>query len=93
MGGVVSPNGAPVDPVRVARAKWAKWGQLGSKVGYGLLAIAVVVFVAGFVTEFNGLVAGVVVACLLGSCVTLAPGIVIGYAVRKAEREDPIPRL
>lgn len=90
---MVSPNGAPIDPVRVARARWARWGQLGSKVGYGLIAVAVAVFVIGFVTEFNGLVAGVVVACLLGSCVTLAPGIVIGYAVRKAEREDPVPRL
>ena len=90
---MVSPNGAPFDPVRVARARWARWGQLGSRIGYGLLAVAVVVFVAGFATEFSGLVAGVVIACLVGSCVTLAPGIVIGYAVRKAEREDPVPRL
>lgn len=85
-GGVVD------DPIRASRARWARWGVAGKRVGYGLVLIAVVVFVVGFVTEFTGLIAGVVTACLVGSTVTLAPGIVIGYAVKKAEREDPEPR-
>ena len=80
------------DPVRASRARWARWGALGTRAGYGLILIAVVVFAAGMVGGFNGLVAGIVIACLLGTCVTLAPGIVIGYAVKKAEREDPVPR-
>lgn len=80
------------DPVRASRARWARWGAAGKRVGYGLLLIAMVVFVVGFVTEFTGLIAGVVTVCLIGSTVTLAPGIVIGYAVKKAEREDPEPR-
>ena len=80
------------DPVRASRARWARWGALGTRVGYGLILVAVVVFAAGMVAGFNGWVAGIVIACLLATCVTLAPGIVIGYAVKKAEREDPVPR-
>lgn len=87
-----TPSGTETDPVRVARAKWARWGATGKRVGYGLVLIAIVVFVVGAVTEFSGLVTGTVTACLLGSTVTLAPGIVVGYAVKKAEREDPVPR-
>lgn len=81
-----------IDPVRVSRARWARWGAAGKRVGYGLVLLSMVAFVVGAVTRFTGLVAGIVTACLVGSTVTLAPGIVIGYAVRKAEREDPEPR-
>lgn len=85
-------EGAEADPVRAARARWARWGAAGKRVGYGLVLVAVVAFVIGAATGFSGLTTGTVTACLLGSTVTLAPGIVIGYAVKKAEREDPVPR-
>lgn len=85
-------EGAEADPVRVRRATWARWGAAGKRVGYGLVLVAIVAFVAGAATSFTGVITGVVTACLLASTVTLAPGIVIGYAVKKAEREDPVPR-
>lgn len=76
------------DPVRVRRAQWARWAALGKRVGYGLILVAVVAFFVGAATSFGRLVTTTVTASLIGSTVTLAPGIVIAYAVRAAERED-----
>lgn len=95
MDGVVRDDkaaGAEADPIRAARARWARWGAVGKRVGYGLVLVAIIAFAIGAATEFSGLITATVTACLLGSTVTLAPGIVIGYAVKKAEREDPVPR-
>lgn len=79
---------APVDPVRAQRAQWARWSATGKRVGYALVALAVVAFAVGFATDFPATSVTVVVASLVGSTVTLAPGIVFGYAVKAAERED-----
>lgn len=76
------------DPVRVRRARWARWAATGKRVGYGLILLAVVAFVAGALTGFPPLATTTVTAALAGSTVTLAPGIVIAYAVKAAERED-----
>jgi hypothetical protein len=65
------------DPVRAKRAQVAKWT---------LLAISA--FVMAFVIGFKGpLVTLVTVSLVIGS-VLLAPSIVLGYAVKAAERED-----
>lgn len=82
-----SDEGVP-DPVRVRRARWARWAATGKRVGYGLILLAVVAFVAGAFTGFPTLATTTVTAALAGSTVTLAPGIVIAYAVKAAERED-----
>lgn len=78
----------PADPVRARRAEWARWAGTGKRLGYGLVLVAVLTFVVGFLTNFPSVTTTVVVVCLLGTIVTLAPGIVIGYAVKAAERED-----
>ena len=78
----------PADPVRARRAQWARWAATGTRTGYGLILLAVVAFVIGVLTDFPSITTTVVVVCLLGTIVTLAPGIVIGYAVKAAERED-----
>jgi len=44
--------------------------------------------VAGLFVGFGGWAGKVVIASLAGTCVTLAPAIVLGYAVRAAQRED-----
>ena len=57
-------------------------------VGYALFGLAVVLFLVGFATGLTGgLVAAIVIALGVGS-VLLAPAIVIGYAVKAADRED-----
>lgn len=76
------------DPVRARRAQWARWAGAGKRLGYGLVLLAVVAFAVGLVTDFPPATTTIVVAALLGSTVTLAPGIVVGYAVKAAERED-----
>lgn len=80
--------GGGVDPVRVQRARWARWAATGKRVGYGLILVAVVAFTVGAVSGFGTVVTTAVTAALFGSTVTLAPGIVVAYAVKAAERED-----
>jgi hypothetical protein len=79
---------APTDPVRARRARIARWVELGQRIGYGLFGLAIVGFVVGFAVGFEGAFVGGIVACLLVGSAVLAPAIVLGYAVRAAERED-----
>ena len=76
------------DPVRARRARIARWVELAQRVGYGLFGLAVVGFVIGFAVGFDGAFVALVVTCLLLGSAVLAPAIVLGYAVKAAERED-----
>jgi hypothetical protein len=78
----------PIDPVRVRRAQVARWALLANRVGYLLFGVAIALFVLAFVIGFTGpLVAAIVASLVVGSAL-LAPAIVLGYAVKAAERED-----
>jgi drug/metabolite transporter superfamily protein YnfA len=79
---------APVDPVRARREQVARWTRRANRAGYVLLAVAVVLFFVALATEFNATMATMVLAALVGAFVLLAPSIVLGYAVKAAERED-----
>ena len=86
--GPLGPPGPPDDPVRVRRARIAHWALLANRVGYLLFGLAVALFIAAFVVGFTGpLVAAIIGALVLGSLL-LAPAIVVGYAVKAAEKED-----
>jgi NhaP-type Na+/H+ or K+/H+ antiporter len=78
----------PVDPVRARRARVARWTRLANRAGYLLLAVAVGLFFVALTIGFSGTMATLVVASLVGSFALLAPSIVLGYAVKAAERED-----
>ena len=78
----------PPDPVRARRAQVARWTALANRVGYLLLAVAVVLFFVALAVGFNATMATLVVAALVAACVLLAPSIILGYAVKAAERED-----
>lgn len=70
------------------RRQMARASDLGQQLGYGLFGVAVVLFVVAFATGFTGaLVTAILVALGLGSAL-LAPAIVVGYAVKAADRED-----
>lgn len=77
-----------VDPVRARRARVAHWTLLANRIGYLFLALAIAVFVIAFVVGFNSTMASIVVTTLVISFVLLAPSIILGYAVKAAERED-----
>lgn len=79
---------SPTDPVLVRRRRLARLAAVGQRLGYGLFGVAIVLFLFGFVTRFTeGLVAAVIVALGVGSAL-LAPAIVVGYAVKAADRHD-----
>jgi hypothetical protein len=76
------------DPVLVRRARFARLAQTGQRVGYGLIAVSVVGFVLGLLIGFSIVIAATVIVALVGTTVTLLPGIILDYSVKAAERED-----
>jgi sugar phosphate permease len=77
-----------VDPIRERRLWVARLATLGQRVGYGLLALATVLFVVALVTDLPGGLVAAVIACLVVGSAVLAPAIVLGFAAKAAERED-----
>ncbi len=76
------------DPVVVRRTRIARWVGLAKRVGYGLLLLAVVMFVIAAATGFPSGVTTATVVALIAACVVLPVPIVLGYGLRAAERED-----
>jgi uncharacterized membrane protein YidH (DUF202 family) len=76
------------DPVRARRRLVARWTRLANRVGYLCFGVAIATFVIGFVGSFNNTVSTIVIASMVIGSVLLAPAIVLGYAVKAAERED-----
>jgi hypothetical protein len=76
------------DPVRARRRQVARWSLLANRVGYLFLAVAIAVFVIGFALGFTPAVVAIVVATLFIGSALLLPSIILGYAVKAAERED-----
>lgn len=76
------------DPVLVKRAKIARLTRIGRRTGYLCFALAIVLFVVGFVRGFDETTTALIWGLLVGGSALLAPAIVFGYAVKAAERED-----
>jgi len=76
------------DPVRARRVKVARWTRMANRLGYLCFAVAIVTFIVGFVVSFNAAVSTIVIVALIVGSVLLAPAIVLGYAVKAAERDD-----
>jgi hypothetical protein len=74
--------------VRAKRAKVARLVAVGSRLGYSLFGLAIVLFVVGFATRFTSALATATLVCLIAGSVVLAPAIIFGYAVKSAERHD-----
>ncbi len=81
-------HGSADDPVRRRRARVARWVSIGQRVGYALFGLAIVAFAIGFIVGFTDGVVHLIELCLLLGSVVLAPSIVLGYAVKAAERDD-----
>jgi hypothetical protein len=78
----------PPDPVVVRRRQVARWVSIGQRGGYGLFAVFCVLVAAGFKVGFGPVLStSAIVAFVVGSAM-LAPAIVLGYAVKAADRED-----
>lgn len=77
-----------LDPIRVRRAHVAKWTLLANRVGYLVLALAMALFVIAFLFGFSAPMATAIIVTLVISFALLAPSIVLGYAVKAADRAD-----
>jgi hypothetical protein len=83
-----APDSSMNDPVLARRRQVGRWVSVGQRVGYGLLGLFCVLVAIGFKTGFPPvLTTAAIVAIAVGSAV-LAPAIVLGYAVKAADRED-----
>ncbi|MGA9277045.1 hypothetical protein [Ilumatobacter sp.] len=76
------------DPVRIRRAKIARWTLLANRVGYLFVAVAMALFVMAFLFGFTSTMATLVIISFIIGCILLLPSIVLGYGVKAAERED-----
>ncbi|MDQ3311684.1 MAG: hypothetical protein M3501_06180 [Actinomycetota bacterium] len=76
------------DPIRERRARIAHWTLLANRIGYLVLALAVALFFIALAVSFNAAMATAVIVALIVAFVLLAPSIVLGYAVKAAERDD-----
>ena len=82
-------SGMPLDdPVRARRARVARASLLANRIGYLFFAVAVAVFIIGFAVGFTGAIVAIVVTALVVGSLLLAPAIVLGYAIKAAERDD-----
>ena len=78
------------DPVVRRRQQIATAVRVTKRIGYALLTVSVFGFVLGALTDFESWTVSLTALGLVGGCVVLPVPIVLGYAVAKAEREDPL---
>jgi hypothetical protein len=76
------------DPIRARRRRVERWTLLANRIGYLVLALAVALFVMAFLFGFTATMATLIVVAMVVSFALLAPSIVLGYAVKAADRED-----
>jgi hypothetical protein len=76
------------DPLLERRARMAKLAEVGQRVGYAAILVAVVAFAWALIADFPAGATTTVVVAMALATVTLAPAIVLGYAVKAAEKED-----
>ena len=76
------------DPVRARRARIDRASRFGQRAGYGCYVVAVVAFFVGFATSYSTALVSVIVVGLAVGSILLLPSIILGYAVKAAERED-----
>lgn len=81
-------NPSVTDPVIERRARIASLVQTGKRVGYGLFALAIVLFFIGFFTHFTDPLVNLIVAAMAIGSLVLAPAIVFDYGVKAANRDD-----
>lgn len=81
----------PIDPVRAQRARIGRVVTLAKRIGYAALLLAIAAFFAALVAGLPEWLVIVAVVGLIAACVILPLPIVLGYGIRKAEREDPQP--
>ena len=81
-------SNSSTDPIRQKRARIAHYTLLANRIGYLLYALCVSCFIIAFAIGFSGPLVTIVIFSLIAGSILLAPSIVLGYAVKAAERDD-----
>ena len=76
------------DPVVARRERISRYVKIAQRIGYLLLAVAIVAFVISFATDFPSWSVTLTIVSLILAIVILPLPIVFGYGVRAAEREE-----
>lgn len=76
------------DPILVQRARVRRLADTAKRVGYLLFGITIVLFFVAMATGFSGGMATAATVTLIAGCLVLAPAILLGYAVKGAERDE-----
>ena len=76
------------DPVRQRRQLIDRWTRLAKRIGYLSFSVSIVAVVSGLATSFTPLVGQLATSGLVVGSILLAPTIVLGYAIKAAEKED-----
>lgn len=76
------------DPILEKRARVARLVSLAIRIGFGLFAVALVLFFWALFTRFTSALATGTAVCLILGSLVLAPAMVIKYAVKAADRAD-----
>lgn len=76
------------DPILEKRARVATLVSMAMRVGYGLFALATVLFFWALFTRFTSTLATATTICLIAGSLILAPAMVVKYAVKAAHRAD-----
>lgn len=77
-----------MDPILERRERVRRIANAAKRVGYLLFALAVVLFFVSLATGLGSGLVAATTATLIAGCVVLAPAILLGYAVKGAERDD-----
>lgn len=83
-----SSASAAIDPVVARRRRVGRIASMGKRLGYGGYLVAIVVFFVGVFVEWNTTVTTTVVVAMAIGSAFLLPAILLGYAVRSADKED-----
>jgi len=81
-------SAAQNDPILARRAQFSEAAEWGKKIGYSLFGLAMVVFFVGLFTNFNDAWGWTMIGCLVLGSMLLLPAIIVGYAVKAADRDD-----
>ena len=76
------------DPILEQRERVRRIANLAKRVGYVLFLASMALFFIALATGLPAAVVTAAAATLIAGCFVLAPAILLGYAVRGAERHD-----
>ncbi len=76
------------DPVRAQRRRIDRWASRIRRTGFLAFGASLALLVIGAATELGDTLAAVIIALVIVGSILLLPAIIVGYAVRAAERHD-----